>query len=134
MGSLVDALANPDKVGAVVNDSVQLLEEEVSSKKGVSGLGIKAGFKAVKSFKPGFLAAVIHHLLPEFTTALDPIYQEALADGGGIVPYFEKHAGRTLNYAQVADTDYKGARPRQLPRHAGKQLSLVVGPARAHHR
>ena len=32
------------------------------------------------------------------------------------------------HYAQVADTDYKGAQPRQLPRHAGKQLYLAWAP------
>ena len=97
MASLTDALSDPNRVETVVTDCLVLLEEEVATKKGISGLGIKAGFKAVKSAKPGFLAAVIHHLLPEFTAALDPVYQEALAKGIGITPYFEQNAGRVAD-------------------------------------
>ena len=97
MASLTDTLSEPNRVETVVTDCLVLLEEEVATKKGISGLGIKTGFKAVKSAKPGFLAAVIHHLLPEFTAALDPVYQEALAKGIGITPYFEQNAGRVAD-------------------------------------
>lgn len=106
MTSLTDALSDPSRVEAVVTDCGLLLEEEVATKKGISGLGIKAGFKAVKSAKPGFLIAVIHHLLPEFTAALDPVYQEALAKGNGITPYFEQNAGRVADDL-LAITDRK---------------------------
>ncbi len=106
MTSLTDALSDPRRVDTVVTDCVLLLEEEVATKKGISGIGIKTGFKAVRSAKPGFLAAVIHHLLPEFTAALDPVYQEALAKGTSITPYFEQNAGRIADDL-LAITDRK---------------------------
>ena len=106
MSSLADAVQEPQRADAIVKDCLLLLEEEVGAKKGVSGLGIKAGFKAVKNAKPGFLEAVVRHLLPEFTAALDPIYEDALAEGSDVHTYFTAHAGRVAD-GLLAITDRK---------------------------
>lgn len=106
MNSLADAVHDPQRADAIIKDCLLLLEEEVATKKGVSGLGIKAGFKAVKNAKPGFLEAVVRHLLPEFTAALDPVYQDAVAAGTDIPTYFKAHSGRVAD-GLLAITDRK---------------------------
>ncbi len=81
--SLSDVIADPQKKVAVVDDCCMLLDEEVASKSGLSGLAVKAGFAAVKGVKPGFIRQVVSDLLPEFATKIDPFWQEGVASGGG---------------------------------------------------
>jgi hypothetical protein len=79
--SLVEALNDPDKKPIVIKDCVQLIDEEVSAKGGLSGLAVKAGYAAVKGIKPGFIAEVVNKLLGEFAEQLDPIWDEGKQKG-----------------------------------------------------
>jgi hypothetical protein len=109
MPSLPELLTSPESARTVVDDCLKILDEEVASKRGLSGMGIKAGFKVVRSFKPGFLRAVVTDLVPEFARALDPLYQEALADGAQLGPFLERNRSRVAN-ALLAITDAKASR------------------------
>ena len=62
--------------GAVVDDCVRVLEEEVASKKGLSGFAVKGAFKVIGAVKPGFIRAVVSGLLDEFVAELEPFYAE----------------------------------------------------------
>ena len=48
MGSLVTVVSDPARRRLVIEDCVALLEAEVDAKSGLSGLAIKAAYKAVK--------------------------------------------------------------------------------------
>jgi hypothetical protein len=109
MANLADVLTNPDKKAVVVDDCLQLLDEEVHDKSGLSGLAIKAGFAAVKGVKPGFLKHAVEDLLPEFAKALDPIYQEGKSSGKATPEHFASNAGRIAD-ALLAITDAKAQR------------------------
>src|SRR5213593_4201499 len=74
--SLRDALNDSAKKSAIIADSAKLVDEEVSSKGGLSGLAIKAGYGAVKGVKPGFIKDVLEKLLPEFADKLDPLWSD----------------------------------------------------------
>jgi hypothetical protein len=78
---LRDALLAPEKKVAVISDSCTLIDEEVASKGGLSGLAVKAAYSAVKGIKPGFVTQVVDKLLPEFADALDPIWNEGVEKG-----------------------------------------------------
>ena len=95
--SLRDVLLNDAHKGQVVDDCVQLIDEEVKDKGGISGMAIKAGYKTVQGLKPGFVKNVVRDLLPEFADVLEPMYAEAKAAGTPIGQYF------TANKARVAD-------------------------------
>ena len=56
--------------GPVVDQCVEVLNAEVASKKGLSGLAVKGGFKVIAAVKPGFIRAVIDGLLDEFVEEL----------------------------------------------------------------
>src|SRR5579872_582180 len=109
MPSLTEALTADSKKGAVVEDCMALIDAEVADKGGLSGLAVKAGYKAVQGIKPGFVRQVVTDLLPDFAKALEPIYQEAKQSGRSVKDHFG------ANTTQVADalltiTDEKAKR------------------------
>lgn len=106
MPSLNDALLSDDKKPAVVEDCLHLIDAEVADKGGLSGLAIKAGYGVVKGIKPGFVKQAVSDLLPEFATALDPIYQEAKTGGKPVGDYMAQNSGRVAD-ALLAITDAK---------------------------
>lgn len=109
MASLTEVLTRDEKRSRVVQDCLTLIDAEVADKSGISGMAIKAGYKAVKGIKPGFLEKVVHDLLPEFAAAMDPIYQEALQSGQPIRSYLVQHRSRLAD-ALLAITDGRAQR------------------------
>jgi len=78
---LSETLQDAGKKPQVIADCCQLVDEEVASKGGLSGLAVKAGYAAVKGIKPGFIAKVVEKLLPEFAEKLDPLWNEGAQKG-----------------------------------------------------
>jgi hypothetical protein len=107
---LSEALADKDKKGKIVADCAVLIDEEVGAKGGLSSIPLKAGYKAVKSIKPGFISHVLDHLLPEFATKVDPIWAEGMKDGDGKpADFFQKNRSRVAD-ALLSVTDEKAKR------------------------
>lgn len=109
MATLPEVLNAPEKKNAVVDDCCVVIDQEVADKGGLSGIAIKAGFSAVKGVKPGFIRQVVVDLLPEFATALEPIYQEAKAKNVGVSAHFNQNSSRVADVL-LAITDAKAAR------------------------
>ena len=55
---------------------VRLIDSEVSGKRGLTAIPLKAGFKVVKGFRPGFVGSVVGWMLPDFCDALEPFYSK----------------------------------------------------------
>jgi hypothetical protein len=102
-------LLNGEKKEQVIDDCCALIDSEVKDKGGISGLAIKAGYGAVKGIKPGFVRTVIHDLLPDFATALEPIWQDAKKDGKVVAQFFIANSGRVAD-ALLGITDAKAQR------------------------
>jgi hypothetical protein len=81
--TLKKALLDKAKRPAVIGDLGGLVDAEVAGKGGISGAVIKTGYAAVKKVKPGFIAHAIGALLPKFADALEPLWAEHRAAGGG---------------------------------------------------
>lgn len=109
MPTLTEVLKDETKKPAVVTDSCALIDAEVADKGGLSGLAIKAAYKAVKGIKPGFITHAVTDLLPEFAAALDPLYTEAVSQAQPVGPYFERNAGRVAD-ALLAITDRRAVK------------------------
>jgi hypothetical protein len=109
MATLPETLNDPSKKNQVVDDCLGIIDLEVADKGGLSGLAIKAGYAAVKGVKPGFIRAVVIDLLPEFSAALDPIFQEAKTKGAGVSSHFTANGSRVAD-ALLAITDAKAKR------------------------
>ncbi len=104
--SLLDTLTDEARKTQVIQDCCTLIDSEVADKKGLGGMAIKAGYKAVQGVKPGFVRNVVHDLLPDFATALDPIHAEAKQQGQPVAGYFRDQSGRVAE-ALLGITDAK---------------------------
>jgi hypothetical protein len=109
MSELEEILTDDARRETIVQDSLTIVEQEVASKGGLSGMALKAGYKAVKGLKPGFLGNVVRDLLPEFARALEPLYQEARAGGGAVGSHLTSNASRVAD-ALLSITDGKAER------------------------
>jgi hypothetical protein len=106
MATLVDALNDPAKKPAIIEDCLTLIDAEVKDKKGLGGMAVKTGYAAVKGIKPGFIRNVVEGLMPEFAEALAPIHDEATAKGEPISGYLVAQKGRAAD-ALLEVTDGK---------------------------
>jgi hypothetical protein len=104
MPSLVEVLTDDAKKAEVIDACCTLIDEEVDDKGGISGLAIKAGYKAVKGVKPGFVKHAVSELLPDFAKALDPLYNEAKSANKPVSEYFVANSTKVAD-ALLAITD-----------------------------
>jgi hypothetical protein len=109
MPTLPEVLTSESSKARVIEDCCALIDAEVKDKGGISGLAIKAGYGAIKGVKPGFVRNVVSDLLPEFASALDPMYQEAKSAGKPVADFFVAHSPRVAE-ALLAITDDKARR------------------------
>jgi hypothetical protein len=109
MPNLTEVLTADSKKSAVIDDCVALIDAEVKDKGGLTGLAIKAGYKAVQGVKPGFVRQVVIDLLPEFAKALEPMYEEAKGSGRSVHEHFDSNAPRVAD-ALLSITDDKAKR------------------------
>lgn len=109
MPTLIEALTSDSKKSAVIDDCMGLIDKEVSDKGGLTGLAIKAGYRTVQGIKPGFVRQVVTDLLPEFARVLEPLYQEAKAQGHDVRGHFDANAGRVAD-ALLSITDDRAKR------------------------
>lgn len=110
--SLKDQLGAADRRSGVIKDCVNLIEDEVKRKGGLSGLAIKAAFATVKAVKPGFIAEAVDHMLDDFATRLDPFYQAHKQGGNAARPlpdYFVGEGGQIAD-ALLGITDDRARR------------------------
>lgn len=93
---LIDGLNDPDKRASVVSDCVKLIDQQVSAKSGLSGVGLKAGYAAVNGVMPNYIASSVEWLVPEVFIALDPIWSEGV-QAGDPVGYLIQNRSRSAD-------------------------------------
>ncbi|MEH1931375.1 DUF6918 family protein [Nostoc sp.] len=81
---LSDGLLNPTKKAMVIDDCCKMIEGQLASKSGMSGLALKTAFAALKGVKPGYISDVVEQILPQCFTALDPVWNEGVEKGDPI--------------------------------------------------
>lgn len=74
--SLKDLVLSPDNRPKVIDDAVRLVDSEVASKSGLSGMAIKTGYKAVAAIKPTLIKEAVDTLLDRFVERLEPFFTE----------------------------------------------------------
>ena len=101
MTSLSDKLTDPSVRPKVVDACVKLVEDEVASKRGLSGAAIKAGFKVIKGLKPGMISSTVNWLLPDFANAMQPLYDKSTDGAQDAAAAFTDYLGN--NTDETAD-------------------------------
>lgn len=134
MTTLVEKITAPDVHPQVIEGCMQLIESEVASKSGLSGAAVKAGYKVVKTLKPGMIQEVVTKLLPEFATALQPMYEKSgasgAADSGKIFSaYLVGHQDEAAD-ALLGVTDRKAAKAQN--KTLQKTYERLRGGAKTH--
>ena len=109
MSTLTEILLVEGTRPKVIADCVRLIEEEVDSKGGLSGLAIKGAFMVVKAVKPGFIAEAVDHMLTDFVGRLEPFYAEAQQKNEPVAPFMNSRAGAVAD-ALLAISDERAAR------------------------
>lgn len=100
MSTLKELLCDSDQRDAVVRDTTQLIASEVKSKSGISGMAIKAGYKAVNAIKPSLVPDAVDSLLDRFVDKVEPFYASWVE--AGKTPGFEAFlSGRSSEAANA---------------------------------
>jgi hypothetical protein len=90
-----------------IQDCVRLIETEVASKKGLSGLALKTAFKAIKKVKPSIIEGVVRLLLPQFATAFDQIYTQYQTSSITPLSTYFNQAQEQITLALLSVTDQR---------------------------
>jgi len=72
---------NPGQL-RLMEDCCRLLDSEVSSRRGLRGATLRAGYSAVRQLKPGIIGYVVGKLAPDVLAALQPQWEKVRAGAG----------------------------------------------------
>ena len=109
MPTLNEMLLAPGVRPKVIADCVQLINEEVDSKGGLTGLAVKGAYALVKAVKPGFVTEAVDHMLNDFVTRLEPFWAEAQAKNEPLGPLLNGRAPQVAD-ALLAISDERASR------------------------
>lgn len=65
----------------IAEDCAKLMDEQVATKGGISGLALKTAYGVIKGIGADYIPLTLQRLLPDAVTALEPIWVEGLAGG-----------------------------------------------------
>jgi hypothetical protein len=88
---------------------VALVQEEVDSKGGLTGLAIKGAYAVVKAVKPGFIAEALDGMLDDFAAKLEPFWVDAQAKNEPVGALMNGRAGEVAD-ALLSISDSRAAR------------------------
>src|SRR6266567_3795133 len=91
--TLHQILLAPDTQPHVTADCIQLIDQEVAAKSGVSGTAVKLAYKAARTLKPGYLQFTVDSLIPDMADKLQPFWADFTASGAsGFGDYLVKRS------------------------------------------
>jgi hypothetical protein len=96
----------------VVADCVALIDQEVKSKSGLSGVAVKGAYGTVKAIKPKFIPEVVDALLDDWVGKLEPYYGKWRGGGTGSLAEFLTARSDDVAEDLLAVTDERAARTR----------------------
>jgi hypothetical protein len=109
--TLSEILLVPGNRPKVVADCVQLINEEVDSKGGLTGLAVKGAYALVKAVKPGFVAEAVDHMLDDFVKRLEPFWADAQARNEPVGPLMNGRAGEVADaLLSISDDRARGSK------------------------
>ena len=104
--TLQEMLLTPDLQPQVVADCQALVQQELSSKSGISATALKVAYKAVTTFAPGYYQETVGIMLPSMAHQLEPFWADFTASGGSeFGDYLAKRSGEVAE-ALLAVTDH----------------------------
>jgi hypothetical protein len=96
---LKDTLLAANRRSRVVDECVQLVDEQVASKSGLSGVAVRAVYAVVGRIKPAYVREAVDALLDDFVARLEPHHADWSRDpqGATFESYLCRHATRVAD-------------------------------------
>ncbi|MEL7223864.1 MAG: hypothetical protein AAGL17_03125 [Cyanobacteria bacterium J06576_12] len=94
--TLTDKIQDKAVKNAIANDCAQLIDRQVSAKKGLSGMALKAAYGVIKGIGNNYVPGAIKRLLPETCAAVEPVWAEGVAKGDPVA-HMTAECDRTAN-------------------------------------
>ncbi|MBD0334336.1 MAG: hypothetical protein ICV62_02505 [Cyanobacteria bacterium Co-bin13] len=80
----------------IAADFAKLMDEQVATKNGLSGMALKTAYGIVKGAGAGYIPGAIGRILPDAFAALDPMWNEGL-QAGDPVGHLVQNSARTAD-------------------------------------
>ena len=110
MKKLKDTLMSDDNQKQVIEDSVNLINEQVAALSGIGGVAVKTIFKMVKAIRSDVLEDLMTRLLPEFSEALQPFADKFAKSGSNDFGAFLTERKEEVVQALLSITDIRAER------------------------
>ena len=122
MTALNDVLLEQSTRDNVITDCVALVETQVQSKSGLTGVAIKTAFSVVNKVNPKFVHLAVSSLIDDFVRAMNPVYASFKETGGkDLRSYWIQEKGALANsLLQVADRRMDRAQNRTMKKAYAK--------------
>ncbi len=105
MPTLQELFLNDANFPRLVADTQALVEGELANKGGISGTAVKAAYKAVTAFAPGYYQETLGGMLPDMITQLQPYWADFGASGGGDFGDYLSKRGDEVSESLLSVTD-----------------------------
>jgi hypothetical protein len=107
LATLQQLLLTPENtpVPGLVADVQTMVDNEVSSK-GITAAPLKAAYKAVKAFAPGYYESAVTNMLPMMIHQLDPYWADFATSGGADFGDYLSKRGPEVSESLLAVTDH----------------------------
>jgi hypothetical protein len=109
MATLQELLLTPERAPHLIADTQALVDEQISSK-GITATPLKAAYKAVTSFAPGYYQEAISAMLPGMVYQLEPYWADFTASGGADFGDYLSKRGDEVCESLLAVTDDMAAK------------------------
>jgi len=129
LATLQELLLTPENGPRLIADTKALVDNEIASK-GITAAPLKAAYKAVTAFAPGYLTEAITAMLPGMVHQLEPYWADFSTSGGAdFGDYLAKRGDEVAQSLLVVTDDMAG--------HSGKgavvkAYQMVRGGAAKH--
>ncbi|MBX6748718.1 MAG: hypothetical protein IRY85_03445 [Micromonosporaceae bacterium] len=103
--TLSDILQSDGALQRITEDCRALVDQEVAAKSGVSATVLKASYKVVTTFAPGYYETMISRIVPKLMEKLQPYWTQFNEAGGGNFGEFLAARGSEVAEAMLSVTD-----------------------------
>jgi len=109
LATLQELILTPEKMPHLVADTQALVDNELSNK-GITATPLKAAYKAVTAFAPGYYQEAITAIIPGVAYQLQPYWADFLSSGGSAFGDYLAKRGPEASESLLAVTDDMAAK------------------------